>query len=54
MLSNLLAGRKTYAAAVVIVGLAFAQYFGVNVPPEAWLVLNGLGLGFLRNAVSKS
>lgn len=51
MFANLIAGRKTYAAAVAIIGLAVAQYFGVEVPSEAWLVLNGLGLGFLRSAV---
>lgn len=46
-------GRKTYATAVVMVGLAAAEYFGVEVPMSVWILLNGLGLGFLRQAVAK-
>lgn len=53
MFANILHGKKTYAAAVTIVGLAVAKYFGIAVPEETWLILGGLGLGFLRNAVEK-
>ncbi len=52
-MSKLFAGRKTYAAAVAMVGLAVAQFFGVPVPPEVWLLLNGLGLGFLRAGIPR-
>lgn len=46
-------GKKTYAAAAAMVGLAAAEYFGVAVPQSVWLLLNGLGLGFLRSALPK-
>ena len=50
---KLFEGRRTYAAAVVMVALAAAQFAGVAVPPEVWLLLNGLGLGFLRAAIPR-
>lgn len=53
MFANILQGKKTYAAAVTIIGLAVAKHFGIAVPEEVWLILGGLGLGFLRNAVEK-
>lgn len=46
-------GYRTYAAAAVMVALAAAQFFGVTVPSEAWLLLNGLGFGFLRAAIPR-
>jgi len=51
MMRNLIRGKKTYATAAVMVGLAVAEYFGVAVPASVWMLLNGLGLGFLRKAV---
>lgn len=53
MFASLLRGKKTYAAAVAIVGLAAAQALGVTVPNEAWFVLNALGLAGLRAAVEE-
>lgn len=52
-MGKLFEGRRTYAAAAVMVGLAVAQFFGVTVPSEAWLLLNGLGFGFLRAAIPR-
>lgn len=52
-MSNMLNGKKTYATAAVMVALAAAEYFGVQVPTSAWILLNGLGLGFLRQAVTR-
>jgi hypothetical protein len=44
-------GYRTYMAAAALGILAGLKYVGMDVPPEAWLVLNALGLGFLRAAV---
>lgn len=52
-MGKLFAGRRTYAAAAVMVALAAAEFAGVNVPPEIWILLNGLGLGFLRAAIPR-
>lgn len=46
-------GKKTYITAAVMVALAAAEFAGVPVPSSVWLLLNGLGLGFLRQAVDK-
>lgn len=46
-------GKKTYATAAVMLGLAVAEYLGYQVPPSVWIGLNALGLGFLRQAVGK-
>lgn len=46
-------GKKTYATAAVMVALAIAEYAGVQVPASVWMLLNALGLGFLRQAVGK-
>lgn len=46
-------GKKTYITAAVMVALAAAEFAGVQVPSSVWLLLNGLGLGFLRQAVSR-
>ena len=46
-------GKKTYATAAVMLALAIAQYAGITVPEHAWIGLNALGLGFLRQAVGK-
>ena len=51
MFGSLLKGRKTYVAAVALVGFAAAQAFGVAVPEEVWLLLNALGLAGLRAAI---
>lgn len=50
---NIFEGKKTYVTAVVMVALAAAELAGVTVPASVWLLLNGLGLGFLRQAVGK-
>ncbi len=50
---NMFAGKKTYATAVVMVALAVAEFAGIQVPASVWILLNGLGLGFLRQAVGK-
>lgn len=49
---KLFKGKKTYAAAVAMAGLAIAQWFGLPVPNEAWIVLNAAGLGALRDAMN--
>lgn len=46
-------GKKTYITAAVMVALAAAEFAGVTVPSSMWLLLNGLGLGFLRQAVGR-
>lgn len=53
MFASLLKGKKTYAAAIAIAGLAIAQAVGVTVPGEVWIVLNALGLAGLRAAVEE-
>jgi hypothetical protein len=50
---EMFAGYKTYIVAAAILGLAMAKYVGVEVPAEVWLVLNALGLGFLRAALDE-
>lgn len=50
---NIAQGKKTYITAAVMVALAVAEFTGVTVPSSVWLLLNGLGLGFLRQAVGK-
>lgn len=52
-MASIIAGKKTYATAAVMVALAVAEYAGVEVPASVWILLNGLGLGFLRQAVSR-
>lgn len=52
-MANIIAGKKTYITAAVMVALAAAEFTGVQVPPSVWILLNGLGLGFLRQAVAK-
>lgn len=52
-MGNLISGKKTYVTAAVMVALAAAEFAGVEVPPSVWLLLNGLGLGFLRQAVGR-
>lgn len=51
MFSSILKGKKTYVAAVALVGFAAAQYFGIKVPEETWIALNALGLAGLRSAL---
>lgn len=53
MMGNFISGKKTYVTAAVMVALAAAEFAGVEVPSSVWLLLNGLGLGFLRQAVSR-
>lgn len=50
----MLNGYRTYASAVAMVGLAAAQFFGVAVPQEVWMILGAAGLGFLRAAIPKA
>jgi len=52
-MSSILNGMKTYVTAAVMVGLAAAEFAGVQVPASVWILLNGLGLGFLRQAVGR-
>lgn len=52
-MGNFISGKKTYVTAAVMVALAAAEFAGVAVPPSVWLLLNGLGLGFLRQAVGR-
>jgi hypothetical protein len=52
-MGNLIAGKKTYITAAIMVALAAAEFAGVEVPASVWMLLNGLGLGFLRQAVSR-
>lgn len=51
MFASLLKGRKTYVAALALVGFAAAKFFGVPVPEEVWIALNALGLAGLRAAL---
>lgn len=52
-MSDIINGKKTYITAAIMVGLAVAEATGVVVPQSVWILLNGLGLGFLRQAVSR-
>lgn len=46
--------KRTYLVAAAIIVLGVLQAFGIWTPPEwAWLILNGLGLGYLRAGVRK-
>lgn len=49
----MLEGKKTYLAAAAMVALAVAEALGYAVPTSAWILLNALGLGSLRNAIGK-
>ena len=49
----MLNGYRTYLAAAAMVALAAAQFLGIAIPPETVILLNGLGLGFLRAAIPK-
>jgi hypothetical protein len=51
--NEMMTGMKTYMVAAAVMGLAVMQWFGFEVPAEVWLVLNALGLGFLRSAVGE-
>jgi len=52
-MAKFIEGKKTYVTAAVMVALAAAEFAGVQVPPSVWILLNGLGLGFLRQAVGR-
>ena len=52
-MTKFIEGKKTYVTAAVMVALAAAEFAGVQVPPSVWILLNGLGLGFLRQAVGR-
>ena len=47
------AGYRTYMVAMAVMVLAGMKWMGVEVPAEVWLVLNALGLGFLRAAMDE-
>ena len=57
---DFLSGYKTYIIAFMLLAVGILGMFGIDIPgaqlPDNWLVLvlNGLGLGGLRLAVSKS
>jgi len=46
-----LKGKKTYIIAGLIGIAAAAQFLGFNIPEWAWLLLNALGLGAIRDAL---
>lgn len=48
---TMFAGYKTYMVAAAVMVLAAMEWMGIAVPGEVWLILNALGLGFLRAAV---
>ena len=52
---ELINGKKTYIVAGIATVIAGLQMFGViGVVPEAvWIVLSALGLGSVRDAISK-
>jgi hypothetical protein len=52
-MTNFLDGKKTYIVALVAVGLAVAQVFGIVVPEYVYTLLAAGGLGALRVAVTK-
>ena len=49
----MLAGKKTYIVAAVMVGVVVAQAFGLEIPDNVWHILEALGLGALRLGVKK-
>ena len=53
-LLEFLKGKKTYITAIAIAILGVLQGLGVFAVPEwIWLLLNGLGLATMRDAVNK-
>jgi len=48
-----LKGKKTYGVAILVGIGAAAQFLGFNVPEWAWLLLNAIGLGSIRDALKK-
>ncbi len=48
-----LKGKKSYITAALIVSGGIAVYFGVVIPEWIWLILGGLGVGFVRAGVGK-
>lgn len=53
-------GKKTYIVAIIMLAIAIAQAFGIDIPgvdrDQDWIpmALNALGLGALRAGVSSS
>ena len=50
-LMDFLAGKKTYIVAILIGVAGALQHLGVVIPPIAWAILAGLGLGAVRDAI---
>ena len=48
---NWLKGNKTYIVSGLIIAGGVAQAFGIPIPPLAYAILAGLGLGSLRAGV---
>lgn len=46
-------GYRTYMVALAVMALAGMKWMGYEVPAEVWLVMNALGLGFLRAAMDE-
>ena len=51
----LISGKKTYLVAGIAAIVACLQIFGVvaDIPEGVWILLNALGLGAVRDAISK-
>lgn len=47
-------GYRTYMAAGAMLVMAAMEWMGYSMPQEFWLVLNALGLGFLRAALPEA
>ena len=53
-INELLKNRKSYLLATVMIVLAILEMLGKFTMPEwGWLALSGLGLGFMRAAITK-
>lgn len=52
--SGMLAGKKSYIVAGIMLVLVGLQAFGVDVPEPVWGALGALGLGALRAAHQKT
>ena len=47
-------GKKSYLLATAMIVLATLQAYNIfTIPAWAWLALGGLGLGFMRAAITK-
>jgi hypothetical protein len=52
--TKLVKDKRTYAVALAMIVIGVLEAFGIWAPPEwVWVILSGMGLGYLRAGVKK-